>query len=63
MNVWCVYIVCSEDQAEKHPEVQVLARDFKRVAGELISLLEQVPILVLYFFSVIDADSDMLHSS
>lgn len=50
MNVWCVYIVCSEDQAEKHPEVQVLARDFKRVAGELISLLEQVPILVLYFF-------------
>jgi len=31
----------AEDQAAKHPEVQVLAREFKRVAGELISLLEQ----------------------
>ena len=54
MSVWCVYIVISEDQAAKHPEVQVLAREFKRVAGELISLLEQVRILfsciVLYFF-------------
>ena len=49
-----MYIVISEDQAAKHPEVQVLAREFKRVAGELISLLEQVRILfsciVLYFF-------------
>ena len=54
MSVWCVYIVISEDQAAKHPEVQVLAREFKRVAGELISLLEQVRILfsciVLYCF-------------
>lgn len=55
MNVWCVYIVCSENEAEKDPEVQVLAREFKAVAGELISLLEQVPVLftctVTFFWS------------
>lgn len=30
------------EQAEKDPEVHVLSRQFKAVAGELISLLEQV---------------------
>lgn len=30
------------EQAEKDPEVQALARQFKVVAGELITLLEQV---------------------
>jgi hypothetical protein len=30
------------EQAESDPEVQVLARQFKSVAGDLISLLQQV---------------------
>ncbi len=30
------------EQAENDPEVQVLARQFKSVAGDLISLLQQV---------------------
>lgn len=33
------------EQAEKDPEVQVLSRQFKAVAGDLISLLEQVTYL------------------
>lgn len=53
MSVGCVYIVISEDQAAKHPEVQVLAREFKRVAGELISLLEQVCLLFSCFVFVL----------
>ena len=32
------------DQAERDPEVQVIARQFKIIAGELISFLEQVQI-------------------
>ena len=39
-------VLCEEmDQAERDPEVQVLSRQFKAVAGELISLLEQVTYL------------------
>ncbi len=48
--VWCVgawfgVIVIfglEMEQAENDPEVQVLARQFKSVAGDLISLLQQV---------------------
>jgi hypothetical protein len=37
------------EQAEKDPEVQVLARQFKSVAGDLISLLEPVLTAFLLF--------------
>lgn len=37
------YMLCAEmDQAERDHEVQSIARQFKVIAGELISVLEQV---------------------
>jgi hypothetical protein len=47
------------EQAEKDPEVQVLARQFKSVAGDLISLLE--PVLTAFLLFCIPKFALLLH--